>query len=52
MAWRNQGKPQPSPSKKNYFWVTCQHCGAKLAIPPSWVEKYLERVRPGYERED
>ena len=52
MAWKNQEKPQPSPSKKNYFWLTCSHCGKKLAIPPLWIEKYLARVTPGYEAED
>ena len=54
MAW-NKNKRQNSQnfnSKKNYFWITCKDCGAKMAIPPSWIEKYLERVMPGYERED
>jgi len=50
MEWRKQGKPQPSNSKKQYFWVTCQHCKQKLAIPPEWVFKYLDRVA-GYEHE-
>ena len=47
MTWKLQGKPQASNSKKNYFWVTCHYCKQKLAIPPEWVEKYLERVMPG-----
>ena len=48
-----KAKPPTASNKlSNYFWVTCKHCGKKLAIPPSWIDKYLERVRPGYERED
>ena len=36
---------------KQHFWVTCKYCRKKLAIPPDWVFKYLERVQ-GYEREE
>ena len=42
---------QPRSNKQHYFWVTCKHCKQKLAIPPDWVFKYLERVQ-GYEREE
>ena len=48
MAWNKKEKPQTS-SKKNYFWITCPKCKEKIAIPPEWVFKYLERI--GYEHE-
>ena len=47
-----ENKEQAQPRTfKQYFWVTCKHCKQKLAIPPDWVFKYLERVQ-GYEREE
>lgn len=51
MTWIKKKEKQDASDKRQYFWVTCHKCKAKLAIPPDWVFKYMERI-VGYEHED